>query len=115
MFTAMGTYGNISTTGLDFTNIKDSHGSAIYLIHDGSEKDEKNFNELALDIGRRSKKQIVVLSADDKNAQEVIRFYQLRGSHFVLVVRDDDQLHHVWSDGERFDASQIAYVAEQAG
>lgn len=101
--------------GLDFTNIKDHHGSAIYLIHDGSEKNRMEFEELAEDLKRRSKKQVVLMSADDQNGDNIIKFYQLKGSGFVLVVRDDDQLHHVWSDGELFDASKIAYTAEQAG
>lgn len=101
--------------GLDFTNIKDEPGSAIYLIHDGTEQDKQNFIRLSEDIARRTKKQLVLMSAKDKNGSDIVKFYSLRGTHFVLVVRDDDQLHHVWSDGERFDASQIAYTADQAG
>ena len=101
--------------GLDFTTIKDHAGSAIYLIHDGTENGKLTFESLAEDLKTRSKKQIIILSSDEENGKEIIEFYQLRGNQFVLIVRDDDQLHHVWSDGERFDASQIAYTAEQAG
>lgn len=101
--------------GLDFTGIKDHHGSAIYLIHDGSEKNRLDFERLSEDLRSRSKKQIVLMSADSKDGDGIIKFYQLRGTRFVIIVRDDDQLHHVWTDGELFDASKIAYTAEQAG
>lgn len=101
--------------GLDFTGIKDHDGSAIYLIHDGSEENKLDFEKLSEDLKNRSKKQVILLSTNSKDGNKIINFYQLRGTKFVLIVRDDDQLHHVWSDGELFDASKIAYTAEQAG
>lgn len=101
--------------GLDFTSIKDQPGSAIYLIYDGTQVDEVKFKLLAEDISNRTDKQIVSMSIKDENAAKIISFYQLRGTHFAIIVRDDDQLHHVWSDGELFDAAQIAYFANQAG
>ena len=100
---------------LDFTKLKDQHGAAIFLIHDGTERVKEEFETLAADIGRRTKKQIIELNVREAPGSEIVKFYGLRGSRFVLIVRDDDQLHHVWSDGERFDASHIAYTAEQAG
>lgn len=101
--------------GLDFTTIKDQIGSAIFLIHDGTDRDKEKFNQLAESLRTRSNKQIIVMSSDENNAQKIVSFYKLRGTHFVLIVRDDDQLHHVWFDGDNFDASQILYIAEQAG
>lgn len=101
--------------GLDFTTIKDRHGSAIYFIHDGSDKDRIHFEKLAEEIEHRTKKQTVVMSKDEKNAMDIIKFYQLKGTHFVLIVRDDDQLHHYWSNGDHFDASHIAFLANQVG
>ena len=108
-------YAIIASMGLDFTTIKDKPGSAIYLIHDGTQVDEMKFKVLADDMSKRTDKQVVTMSMNDENASKVINFYQLRGTHFVIIVRDDDQLHHVWSDGELFDAAQIAYFANQAG
>lgn len=101
--------------GLDFTTIHDMPGSAIYFIHDSTDRVRLEFERLMDEVSRRTKKQLVLLSSKEKNGADVVRFYNLHGTKFVLVVRDDDQLHHVWSDGERFDASQIAYTAEQAG
>lgn len=101
--------------GLDFTAIKDERGAAIYFIHDGSVQGESRFQRLMDDVSRRSKKQSLLLSVREGDGQKIVDFYKLRGTNFVLIVRDDDQLHHVWSDGENFDASHIAYTAEQAG
>lgn len=100
---------------LDFTKIKDHPGSAIYLIHSRLQTDKQKFESLAADLGSKTKKQIILIPSDSQEAREIIKFYQLRGTNFVIIVRDDDQLHKVWSDGERFDAAQIAYSAEQAG
>jgi hypothetical protein len=100
---------------LDFTQIKDQPGSAIFLLHDGSEQDAGAMQRLAQDIASKTQKQIILLSSDETIGHSIIDFYQLKGSHFILIVRDDDQLHHVWSDGEYFDPSQIAYIADQAG
>ncbi len=101
--------------GLDFTHIKDEPGSAIFFIHDGTEEGETDFKQLVKEVARRTKKQIILLSADEEKAIKIIDFYDLRGTKFVIIVRDDDQLHHVWSDGERFDPSVIAYTAQRAG
>jgi hypothetical protein len=100
---------------LDFTTIKDQAGSAIFFMHDGTERSEASFRRLMEDVQKRTKKQCLLFSAKDENGTKIIRFYSLRGTNFVIIVRDDDQLHHVWSDGEQFDASKIAYTAEQAG
>ena len=101
--------------GLDFTHIKDHPGSAIFFLHDGSSRDEAVMTRLADDVKSRTKKQVIILSATSKQGHEIIRFYGLRGRRFALVVRDDDQLHHVWTDQEIYDASVIAFTAEQAG
>lgn len=101
--------------GLEFTGIKDHHGSAIFLLHDGSSRDESVMSKLANDIKTRTKKQVIVLSSASHEGQEIVRFYGLHGKRFALIVRDDDQLHNSWADQEVYDASVIAYTAEQAG
>lgn len=101
--------------GLDFTSIKDHPGSALYFIFDGTERDKNKFSSLMQDVQRKTRKQCLLLDIKDKDSRKIINFYQLRGTHFVLLVGDNDQLHHVWSDGEHFDASKIAYTAERMG
>jgi len=101
--------------GLEFTTISDLQGAAIYFLHDGSEHNKSSFTGLMSDVQRRTKKQCVLLDSKSEDGMKIRRFYALKGTHFVIIVRDNDQLHHVWSDGEHFDASKIAFTAEQAG
>jgi hypothetical protein len=100
---------------LDFTQIKDQPGAAIFFMHDGTEQDRVSMLELVDAVRSKTNKQAILLSAKDTIGMAISQFYGLRGTHYVLVVRDDDQLHHVWSDGELFDPSTIAYIADQAG
>jgi hypothetical protein len=100
---------------LDFTQIKDEPGPAIFIIHDGSDRDVEAMTRLAEEIRTKTTKQIIILSAVETVGRSIIEFYQLTGSHFVLIVRDDDQLHATLSNGDLFDASQIVYLADQAG
>jgi hypothetical protein len=101
--------------GLDFTNIKDEPGAAIFFLHDGTVQDKQQMKQLAVEVNTRSKKQVIVTSSKDTIGRSIIDFFDLKGSHFILIVRDDDQLYHVWSDGERFDPAEVTYIAEQAG
>jgi hypothetical protein len=101
--------------GLDFTNIKDTEGAAVYVIHNGTTQSQATMERLVTEIKAGTNKQVLLFSARDGNGAKIINFYQLTGSEFVIIVRDDDQLHHVWSGGERFDASMITYYANQVG
>lgn len=74
------------------------------------------FEKLMADVASRTKKQTVLMSEDEDNGSEIVKFYQLRGlGGFVLIVRDDDQLHQSWNGRDRLDPATIAYVAERAG
>lgn len=101
--------------GLDFTGIKDEHGAAIFILHDGTEQGKNDFLRLAEEVKKHTTKQVIFLSAKDEIGSKIVRFYALKGTKFVLVVRDDDQIHGMWSDGELFNPNTIAYTAEQAG
>jgi len=100
---------------LDFTNIRDEPGAAIYFMHDGTPVGEQDMQRLMSDVQEITKKQCVLLDIKSDAGRKIVEFYALRGTHMVVIVRDDDQLHHVWSDGERFDAGRIAYSADRAG
>jgi hypothetical protein len=54
-----------------------------------------------------------MISARDDDGRRIIQYYHLRGSHFVLLVRGNDELHHMWTDGDHIEASHIAHMAEQ--
>ncbi len=100
---------------LDFTGIRDERGAAIIFMHDGSPQDQEFMQDLIDEVAERSEKQCILLDIKSNEGRQIVDFYDLRGTHMVIIVRDDDQLHKVWSDGERFDSAQIAYVAERAG
>lgn len=100
---------------LSFTNIQDSNGVAIYLIHDGLSQSEQRMERLARELEQYTSKQIVTLPADSPDALKITDFYDLKPSNLVLLVRDDDQLHQSWTDQEIPSADQIAFIANQAG
>lgn len=101
--------------GLDFLSIKDLHGVAIFLIHDGTRLSAQRMEHLADTIKRHTRKQVIVLSVKDHDAMKLIDFYDLQGHNLALLIRDDDQLHQVWHDKEIPSGDQIAYLAEQTG
>ena len=100
---------------LDFSGVRDEPGSAIYFMHDGTPDGEKWMAGLMTEVMEHTKKQCVMFDIKGPEGRKIVDFYDLRGTHMVVIIRDDDQLHKVWADGERFDAGQIAYVAERAG
>jgi hypothetical protein len=100
---------------LSFTNIRDSQGAAIYIIHDGLSQGEQRMKRLAEELTKYTSKQIVTLEAKSPDALKIIDFYDLKPSNLVLLVRDDDQLHQVWTENEIPSADQIAYAANQVG
>ena len=89
-------------------------GDAIYVIHDGTERDRHMMEQLISHLDRRTKKQIILLSAREGEGRDIIHHFHLRGTHFVLILTRDKELHHMWTDGDLFDAAHIAYLAEQA-
>lgn len=103
--------------GLEFTSIPDREGAAIYFICDGTPQGEQELRTIYDELATQHLRAQLVWVGDTRShdARKIIDFYDLKGSKFVLIVRDNDQLHHVWSDGERFDPARIAYVARQAG
>lgn len=100
---------------LDFTGIRDERGAAIYFLHDDTPIGEHAFKKLMAGVKEQCENQCVMMSIKDQAARKIVDFYDLKGTQIVIIVRDDDQLHHVWSDGERFDADRIAYSARRAG
>lgn len=101
--------------GLDFTNIADREGAALYFIHDGQSRGQAAMAKLADEVSRNTNKQIIILSATDSDARRIIEFYHLQGSNMILIIRDNDQLQHMWQQNETPQAEHIAYIANQVG
>lgn len=101
--------------GLDFTDIKDQPGAAVYLIHDGSMTSQGNMERLAQAVSGATSKQVLVIAADDTTGRQILEFYGLTAKNYVIIVRDDDQLFQSWNETELPNADQIAYAVEQIG
>lgn len=85
--------------GLEFTNINDQSGAGIYMIHNGTVTQSRSVESLAKELGARQQKlQVVVLSARDHRAQQILSFYGLSATAcpHVLVIADDDRVLHAW-------------------
>jgi hypothetical protein len=100
--------------GPDRNSAVDLQGDAIYFIYDGTERDKSIMERLLSHLERRTRKQLVLVSARDHEGQRIIQHFHLHGTRFVLIIRKDLALHHMWTDGDHFDAPHIAYMAEQA-
>jgi hypothetical protein len=99
---------------LDLTHTKERPGPVIYFISDGTESGEIKLKTVLEELLQLTQHQCIWLGdVRSHDAAQVIDFYDLVGSEFVVIVREDDQLHHVWSNGEIIDASTIAYHANQ--
>lgn len=100
--------------GLEFTNIADKTGVAIYMIHDGTMNQQRSIERLAEEVAAKDPhRQIVVLSARDKEAEKIRTFYGLSsiGFPYILVVADDDRLLHSWSGLHVPTADHVAHTA----
>lgn len=98
---------------IKYMHIKRPDQTVIYLLHPDTIKDQRAFSRLAEDIGKKTSKKIVVMSVKEPEARQLISFYHLTGSFFILVVLESGQLHHFWSDGQLLNAANIAFLAEQ--
>lgn len=89
-------------------------GDAIYLIYDGTERDKRVMELILTHLERRTRKSLFLVSAREPEGMRIIQHFHLRGTRFVLIIRRNLELHHMWTDGDHFDAAHIAYMAEQA-
>jgi len=98
---------------LDFTNIPDREGVAIYCLHDGTVTQEQTLKRLIDTLATNIPHQIVLLSANDTDGEKIREFYDLDTANFphVILVDDDDQIVASWSGGEIPSADVIAYTA----
>lgn len=101
--------------GLEFTTIKDRHGVSIFIISDEMSRNVTKMRRLAEDVSRHTAKQVIMLTTGQEDARKIADFYDLQAGTMVLLVRDDDQLHHIWYEQQIPRAEQIAHMANQIG
>ena len=102
--------------GLDFTNIADNDGAALYILHTRNTRETERFERLAADIAKQTQHQVVLLDVNTQDGEKVRDFYDIMPEQLpaALVIRDDDSIAHQWF-GEYIptSASDIVYHLRQ--
>lgn len=99
--------------GLDFTNIPDHEGAAVYILHSNNSLQESALQQLAKDITVRvAGVQVVMLAVGEPDTEKIREFYGLSNDSFpyVLIVRDSDELAGQWSGNDIPPADDIIYA-----
>ncbi len=99
---------------LDFTNIKDEPGAAVYGLFENS-KQERRLKEQFNELSSACNSQLVLLSTQERNGAEVTDFYDITTFPAILVVRDNDQLAYSWMGQNLPLTSEIAHLVGQIG
>jgi hypothetical protein len=102
--------------GLDFTNIPDREGAALYFLYD-TVTQQHQMERLANELHEmKLSHQIVLVPARDANGEKICSFYSLsHGSMpYILLISDNDELVASWSGLEMPAADIIAYTARSA-
>jgi hypothetical protein len=102
--------------GLDFTNIKDSEGIAVYILHQPNFTQTQQCIKLRAQITLvRPKATVVVLDLSTADAERVRDFYDIlpEAAPTVLLVADDDTIKFQWSGHEIPGVSTICYQLAQ--
>lgn len=97
--------------GLDFTNISDERGAAVYLFSDGSTPSERQINDFAAEIHTQTNNgsQVVVLDPMHGDGLRVKEFYGLTTFPAAIIIMDDDTIVQSWA-GQLPQAQEISYA-----
>jgi hypothetical protein len=84
--------------GLEFTNIPDREGPAVYLL--GTVPHQRRLTALgeAIDAATPDETQVVCLDIDSGNGAQVAEFYGFMREQLpvVMIVQDDDTIYQSW-------------------
>ena len=100
--------------GLEFTNIPDRSGPAVYIFGDGTTQTELRLTAYGKEIDALTpdETQVVFLDPQRGDGLEVKEFYGLLSFPCVLIVMDDDTINQQWS-GSLPQADQVSYALSQ--
>lgn len=102
--------------GLDFLHgVTDHEGAAIYLLHNGSSFQERQFETYKAELQKHTKKQVQLFSTREGNGAKLADFYDIVEEKLpaVLIVRDTDELAGQWYGVQLPQARDVAYQAGQ--
>lgn len=100
--------------GLDFTNIADRHGAAVYLLTDGSSYSERQLIKYAEEIKQRTNNlsQVILIDPLRGDGVRVKEFYGLTSFPAALIIMDDDTIARSWI-GQLPAAQEVTYALSQ--
>lgn len=102
--------------GLDFLHkVNDHAGAAIYLLHNGSSFQERQFESYKVELQKHTKKQIQTFSSREGNGAKLADFYDILEDKLpaVLIIRDTDELAGQWYGVQLPLARDVAYHADR--
>ena len=102
--------------GLDFLHsVKDRHGAAIYLLHNGSSFQERQFAAYATQLSQHTKQEVQLFSIREANGAKLADFYDITAEQLpaILIVRDTDELAGSWYGVNLPLAQDVAYQASK--
>jgi len=100
--------------GLEFTNIPDRTGPAVYIFGDGTTQTEQRLIAYGQEIDGLTpdETQVVFLDPQRGDGLRVKEFYGLTSFPSVLIVMDDDTINQLWSV-QLPPADQVSYALSQ--
>ena len=100
---------------LEFTNIPDRQGPAIYLV--GMKPQLSHLTALGEEIDAKTpdETQVVLLDIDSHDGANVAQFYGLRREQLpvIMIVQDDDTMHDSWYGHSLPRADVVAHQLNQ--
>lgn len=104
---------------LDFTDVHDHAGAALYVLHTGNGADAHRFERMKADIEAAGPFQCVVMDAHTPNGEKIRDFYDFTPTQLpvAFIVRDDDSIHTQWSGNAEIptNPSDIVFHLRQVG
>ncbi|MDX1765488.1 MAG: hypothetical protein R3313_00890 [Candidatus Saccharimonadales bacterium] len=101
--------------GLDFSDIKDETGAAVYALHNGFGAEERSVQRFCDKLGDQAKVQIICLSAREKNGARVADFYDIQTLPAILIVRDSDEIAYSWFGPDLPSVQEVSHLVKQVG
>lgn len=86
--------------GLDFTDIPDREGAALYLLHTGNSVELDRLTRLKQDIEAHDSHQVVLIDVNTPDGEKVRDFYDIEAGSLpvALIIGDDDSIVFRWDN-----------------
>lgn len=99
---------------LEFTNIPDRTGAAVYLLGNGQHSTDNELRRIGEEIDQLTpvETQVVLLDINRGDGMKIKEFYAITTTPTVMIVLDDDTVPYQWS-GTLPRTDQITYHLSQ--